>query len=195
MRRSGGRTAREARRWWPALAGIVVWAACASGHLAMVGRQQGEISLPDEPGALIQMRRNGCPDEPCPVYSVSIYSDGAATYDGRANVGVVGRRALRVQPADVSALISALDAMDFLDSAENCCICPEVTALGTVTLDYRPGAVAKTVLHDPRCPSAPPAFSGLEAQIDRATGAGRLAFLPVQRGVALSRQASGGAGP
>jgi hypothetical protein len=182
---AGGRTARRARRGWLALAGVVALSACASGHLAMVGRHQDEISLPDEPGALIQMRRNGCPDEPCPVYSVAIFSDGAVVYDGRANVGVVGRRSLRVRAADVSALISALDAMDFLDSAENCCLCPDAAAPGTVTLDYRPGAVAKTVLHDPRCASAPPALARLERQIDLATGAGQLASLPVHRGVAL----------
>jgi hypothetical protein len=186
---------RKGRRFWLVVAAAAAaFSACASDHPVMVGRHQGQISLPDEPAALIQMRRNGCLDEPCPVYSVSIFPDGSAVYDGRANVGVIGRRALRVRPEDLCALINSLDAMDFLDSAQNCCLCPDAAAPSTVTLDYRPGTVSKTVVHDPRCATAPPAFFGLERQIDHATGAERLAFLPARKGVALSGQAGGRSG-
>ena len=80
--------------------------------------------------------------------------------------------------------------MDFLDSADGCCICPNVADKSLVTLDYRPGAVTKTVLHDQRCSKAPPAFSALEAEIDRSTGAGRLASLPARSDVALESGAS-----
>jgi hypothetical protein len=175
-------------------AALVALSACASGHAVMVGRHRDDISLPDEPGALIQMRRNGCPDQPCPVYSVSIFSDGTAVYDGRANVGVIGRRPLKVSAGEMCALITTLDTMDFLDSAQNCCVCPDAAAPSTVTLDYRPGMVAKTVVHDRRCATAPPGLAGLEKQIDSATGAGRLAWSPVPGGVALSGQ-NGRAGP
>lgn len=180
---------------WLLGAALAVLSACASGHAVMVGRHADDISLPDEPGAIIQMRRNGCPDAPCPVYSVAIFSDGTGVYDGRANVGVIGRRALKVSAGEMCALITALDEMDFLDSAQNCCVCRDATTPSTVTIDYRPGMVAKTVVHDRRCATAPPAFAGLEKQIDGATGAGRLAWIPVHRGVALSGQDPGPAGP
>ena len=86
-------------------------------------------------------------------------------------------------------LISTIDAMDFLDSALDCCVCPEAADPKLVTLDYRPGSVTKTVQHDQRCSKAPAAFSALEKQIDLSTGAGRLASLPAGRDIALGSTA------
>ncbi len=165
---------------------------CASSHSVMVGRHTDEIVLADDPEALIQMRQNGCADEPCPVYSVSIFPDGTVVYDGRANVGVVGRRRVKLPAGGLDALITALDSMDFLDTADNCCVCPEVAEPRLVTLDYRPGAVTKTVVHDQRCGKAPPAILALEGKIDRATGAAAWAMVPAHRAVALR---GAGAGP
>jgi hypothetical protein len=163
--------------------------ACAASPPLVNGRHAAEIVLPDEPEALIQMRRQGCASDPCPIYAVSIFSDGTAVYDGRANVGVIGRRHARLSAGDLSALISTLDAMDFLDSASNCCVCPDAVDPSLVTLDYRPGAVTKTVQHDQRCSKAPPAFSALEKEIDLSTGAGRLASLPTRSDIALGSTA------
>ena len=159
--------------------------ACATTAPVVAGRHAAEVVLPDEPEALIQMRKQGCASEACPIYAVSIFPDGTGVYDGRANVGVIGRRSVRLAAGDLSALISAIDAMDFLDSATNCCVCPDAADQRLVTLDYRPGSVTKTVQHDERCSKAPPAFSALEKAIDRSTGAGRLASLPVRSDVAL----------
>ena len=150
--------------------------ACAGKPPVVVGRHADELKLADQPDALIQMRRQGCASERCPIYEVSIFSDGSAIYEGRANVGLVGEKRLHVTAADMCALINTIDAMDFLDSADDCCVCPDTgEQQRLVTVDYRPGAVTKTVTHDQRCPRAPPALSALEQQIDRATGAGRLA--------------------
>jgi hypothetical protein len=80
--------------------------------------------------------------------------------------------------------------MHFLDSANDCCVCPETTDQNLVTLDYRPGVVSKTVVHDQRCSKAPPALTALEKEIDRRTGAGRLASLPTPRDIALGSGAS-----
>jgi len=175
---------RKDRQSWLPFVVTMALSACASSHSVMVGGHEQEISIPDEPDALIQMRRNGCPDQPCPVYSVAIFSDGHAVYDGRANVGVIGRRALKLRAADLSALVTTLDAMDFLDSPEQCCVCSDARPRSSVTLDYRPGTVGKTVIHDQRCERAPLAFSRLESQIDRATTADRLAALPVRNDIA-----------
>jgi hypothetical protein len=177
-------------RWVVALGLAAALPACAAAPPVITGRHAAEIVLPDEPEALIQMRRQGCATEPCPIYAVSIFSDGTAVYDGRANVGVIGRRQARLPAGDLSALISALDAMDFLDSATNCCVCPEAADQRLITLDYRPGSVTKTVLHDQRCSKAPPAFSALEKEIDLSTGAGRLASLPAHSDIALGSTAN-----
>jgi len=178
------------RRWLPAIVIAAALPACAAVPPVVNGRHAAEIVLPDEPDALIQMRRQGCVDEPCPIYSVSIFPDGTAVYDGRANVGVIGRRPVRLASGDLSALISSIDAMNFLDSALDCCVCPEAADPNLVTLDYRPGPVIKTVQHDQRCAKAPAAFSALEKEIDLSTGAGRLASLPARSDVALGSTAT-----
>ena len=180
------------RRWTWVWATVIAAAlpACAAAPPVVTGRHAAEIGLPDEPEALIQMRRQGCPGEACPIYAVSIFPDGTAVYDGRANVGVIGRRQIRLTAGDLSALISAIDAMDFLDSATDCCVCPDAVEKNMVVLDYRPGSVIKTVQHDQRCSKAPPSFSALEKQIDLSTGAGRLASLPTRSDIALGSTAS-----
>jgi hypothetical protein len=177
-------------RLWLPFAVTMALSACASSHSVMVGGKEKEISIPDEPGALIQMRRNGCPDQPCPVYSVAIFSDGTVVYDGRANVGVIGRRTLKVGPSEVNALVTSLEAMDFIDSTDECCVCSDDRPPSLVTLDYRPGTTTKTVIHDQRCPTAPSAFARLESQIDRTTAAERLAAVPVGNEVASSSRSS-----
>lgn len=173
---SGGTELARQRAWVPAMIVASVLPACAAAPPVVVGRHAAELELADQPEALIQMRRQGCLREPCPIYAVSIFSDGSVIYEGRANVAVIGRKRLHVTAADLSALINAIDAMDFLDSADDCCVCPDTAVERLVTVDYRPGAVTKTVRHDQLCPRAPPALSALEQQIDRSTGAGRMAF-------------------
>lgn len=163
------------KAWIPAILLGSALQGCAAEKPVVVGRHADELELAEQPDALIQMRRQGCTTQPCPIYAVSIFPDGSAIYEGRANVGLIGRKPLRVTAGDLSALINAIDAMDFLDSADDCCVCPDAVERRLVTVDYRPGTVTKTVLHDQGCPRAPPALSALEQQIDRATGAGRLA--------------------
>ncbi len=165
--------------------------ACATAPpVAVAGGHAEEIVLAAQTDALIQMRRYGCTAEPCPVYEVSIFSDGTAVYDGRANVGVIGRRQARLASGELNALITALDAMKFLDSAEDCCTCPKADDQRLVTVDYRPGTVVKTVQHDQNCSRAPSALWALEREIDRSTGAGRLAALPVRSNIALGSAGS-----
>jgi hypothetical protein len=117
------------------------------------------------------MRRGGCPPDTCPVYSVSIYLDGTVVYDGRANVGVIGRRTAKVSAEHLNDLLSQIEVMDFMDSSEQCCVCPDaVEGAHRVILDYRPGSTYKTVLQDDACSSAPAAMSAIERSIDQAAG-------------------------
>jgi hypothetical protein len=180
---------RRLGKWVAAVIITAALPACAGTPPIVAGPHAAQLVLPDEPDALIQMRRQGCAGEPCPIYAVSILSDGTAIYDGRANVGVIGRRRVRLAAGVLNTLITAIDAMNFLDSADGCCVCPNVADTRLVTLDYRPGAVTKTVLHDQRCSKAPPALSALEEEIDRTTGAGRLASLAARRDIALESTA------
>ncbi|HZL16641.1 MAG TPA: DUF6438 domain-containing protein [Polyangia bacterium] len=155
------------------IAGLVMLAAAGCGTTGVAAGAHGSdtlAALPDVPDALIQMRRSPCAFDKCPVYSVSIFTDGTVVYNGRSNVGVVGTRKGKISPDQLNQLISALDSMDFLDLPPEGCVCSDATGQQMVTLDYRPGSVQKTVVHDSGCWSAPPAMAMLEQSIDRTAG-------------------------
>jgi len=153
---------------------VVVSATIGCGHNRASETGQGAEQLASRPDALIQMRRGGCPPGVCPVYSVSIFPDGTVAYDGQANVAVLGHRTAKVSAERLNDLLTQLEAMDFLDSPEQCCVCPDATdGAHLVILDYRPGATDKTVLHDDACGLAPPTMTAIESSIDQATGVER----------------------
>jgi hypothetical protein len=153
-----------------------MWASAALGcaHNRASDSGQGAEQLASRPDALIQMRRGGCPPDVCPVYSVSIFLDGTVAYDGQANVAVLGHRTAKLSPERLNDLLSQIEAMDFLDTSEEACVCPDaMDKAHMVILDYRPGSMVKTVLHDDACGSAPPALRAIERTIDQATGVER----------------------
>jgi hypothetical protein len=156
------------------LAAMLAGAAFGCAHNRASATGQGAEQLASTPEALIQMRRGGCPPGVCPVYSVSVFLDGTIAYDGQANVAVLGHRTAKLSAERLTALLSQIEAMDFLDSSEQCCVCPDATdGAHLVILDYRPGSMVKTVLHDDACSAAPPALGVLERAIDRAAGTER----------------------
>ena len=141
---------------------------CATGGAAPDLRR-----LPDAPEALVQLRRPGCASGTCPVYSVSIFADGAVVYDGAANVAVLGQQRAKISAQQLRALQLSLEETHFLDNVDECCVCPDRRGTRTVVLDYRPGMVRKTVVHDPDCAAAPPGLGTLEALIEGMTGTRR----------------------
>jgi len=152
------------------MAAMVASAAIGCAHNRASETGQGAEQLASRPDALIQMRRGGCPPGVCPVYSVSIFLDGTVVYDGQANVAVLGHRTAKLSAERLNDLLSQIEAMDFLDSSEQCCVCPDAMERAhLVILDYRPGAAAKTVLHDDACGLAPPTMTAIERSIDQAT--------------------------
>ena len=155
-------------------AAMVVTATLGCAHNRASETGQGAEQLASVPDALIQMRRGGCPPDVCPVYSVSIFLDGTVAYDGRANVAVLGHQTTKLSAERLNELLSQIDAMHFLDSSDQCCVCPDgADRTHLVILDYRPGSLVKTVLHDDSCNSAPPSLTAIEANIDKATGVER----------------------
>jgi hypothetical protein len=141
-------------------------AGCASSGVAAT---PGFKRLADVPGAMIQMRRTGCVTGQCPVYSVAILPDRTVVYDGET----AGARRKSISPEQMRELQLAIEKMHFLDSTEECCLCPSKPGGRYVVLDYSPGFVRKTVVHDEDCPSAPPAMGALEHLIERTTGVGQ----------------------
>jgi hypothetical protein len=163
------------RRWRGGLVlaaalGTTVAGGCASGGLPA---STTLARLPEQPAALVQMRRAGCPSGNCPVYGLSIFADRTVVYDGATNVAVTGERRGVIAPEQMRALQLSLEEMHFLDSTDECCVCPDQNAGRYVVLDYRPGLIRKTVVHDQDCAAAPPAISALERLIDGMTDARR----------------------
>jgi hypothetical protein len=157
--------------WGEALVALVGVAGCGSVGGTAAGRGTDQLAvMRDNPDALIQMRKSACAPDRCSAYSVSIFADGTVAYEGLANVSVVGQRRGKISSDRLSELISTIDAMDFLDLPAAGCVCSAETGRQMVTLDYRPGSVQKTVVHDSGCWSAPPALGALEAAIDRVSG-------------------------
>jgi hypothetical protein len=156
--------------------GVVVVAAGAlggcAGNKALSNPAVAELRQPD---ALIQLRRAGCvADQGCPIYSVSIFADGTVTYEGRANVAVVGTRREKIPVERLADLVSRIETTGFLDSPEQCCVCEGSDEGGhMVLIDYRPGRIEKTIVNDDACRSAPASMRELERAIDDATISGR----------------------
>jgi Domain of unknown function (DUF6438) len=160
---------RARARGWSAGIGVAVVVAlggCASHGVSPPGNVAYPVAIPDVPDALVQMRRRGCSGDRCPVYSVSIFEDRSVVYEGHSHVAVIGTRRSTVSSAQLNALICQIDALKFLDSPDDCCVCSQSNQNELVVLDYRPGSIAKTVVHDAQCLSAPQGLRELEQAID-----------------------------
>lgn len=178
--------------WHRCLLLVLVMAigACAAERGDVRDQGTDKVALAAVPDALIQMRRNGCVGQRCPVYGLSIFLDGTVVYEGQANVGTVGRHTWRVPPDKVNELISAFEAVDFLDTPEHTAVCPDAQRTAMVILNYRPGRCEKTVIHDDRCLSAPANLTRLEATIDRLSGSDERSIVTKDRGSVALRPSS-----
>lgn len=152
------------------LAGVVALLGCASGSASHKKGVAQIKALGEESGSVVQLRRAGCASGDCPVYSVAVFMDGTTVYEGRANVAVMGERRTKLPPDRVSELINAMGKADFLNTPEECCMCPDAKRPRLVMIDYRPGLARKSILHDETCGAAPDALNGLTDTIERLVG-------------------------
>ena len=153
---------------------ISVAAGCASTRAS---GPAVDDALACRPEALIQLRSDGCDDGHCAVWGVSIYTDGSVVYRGGANVAAVGPRRSKLASANLSTLVSALEKVDFIDTPEHCCDCPDDRddpKAAKLVIDYRPGGVEKEIVLDERCRAVPDAIRGLAGQIETLTGVATL---------------------
>ncbi len=157
-----------------ALASIVAAAGCASTRAS---GPAVDDALACRPEALIQLRSDGCDSGRCPVYGVSVFTDGSVVYQGGANVAFIGQRRSKIPEANVATLVSAIEKMDFLDTPEHCCDCPDAPdnpKAAKLVIDYRPGGVEKEIVVDDRCKSVPDVVRGLAGQIQAVTAVATL---------------------
>lgn len=159
-------------RGWATVVMVAALAGCASSPAQTTCMKQ-LAAMTDSPDAIVQLRRAGCSPGACPIFSVSVFLDGTVVYEGRSNVAVVGQRRATLTPEQISQLIVAMQEAHFLDNPDNCCSCPGADQSNLVVIDYRPGHVQKTVIHDQACESAPLAMNTLTSTIERLTAVER----------------------
>ena len=132
--------------------------------------------------AIATLERTGCYGE-CPVYRLTVSSDGSVVYVGTRWVKVMGRQVYKVTDAQLAELQAAFERANFAqlrdyDKVEN-------TDDDWAHISYRrSGGLSgmKRVRHYHGDNSAPPALGALEDEFDRIVDSGRLVGVPAVSG-------------
>jgi hypothetical protein len=145
---------------------LVALASCATASATGPNR---EAALTARADALFQLRSRGCEEGGCPVYSVAIYTDGAVIFDGGSGVKAIGRLKGELANTEIAALVDAFHRVDFIDTPEHCCDCPEAPknrGAAQIVVDYRPGGVEKEIVVDELCGAPSQSVRGLIEDIE-----------------------------
>lgn len=129
------------------------------------------------PGATViaTLERTGCYGE-CPVYRLTVNSDGSVVYVGMRWTKTLGRQVYKISEAQLAELEAAFEHANFAqlrdyDKVEN-------TDDDWVLISYRRGIGLKRVRHYHGDNAAPPALGTLEDEFDRIVDSGRLVGVP-----------------
>ena len=121
------------------------------------------------------LERTGCYGE-CPVYRLTVSSDGTVVYVGTRWVKILGRQQYKISEAQLAELDAAFDRVNFMqlrdfDRVEN-------TDEDWAHLSLTRAGRTKRVRHYHGDVTAPPGLSVLEDEFDRIVDSGRLIGLP-----------------
>ncbi len=133
------------------------------------------------PGAmpLATLERTGCYGE-CPVYRLTVNTDGSVVYVGTRWVKVLGRHEYKLSEAQLSDLESAFERANFMTFHDYDHV--ESTDDDWAHLSLQRGGRTKRVRHYHGDSAAPPALSALEDEFDRVTDSGRFVGVPAISG-------------
>ena len=114
----------------------------------------------------------------CPVYRLTVSSDGKVSYEGTANVKHLGSANGEVPANRVSALLDELDKAGYFSFADR--YTPAEPTCGRYATDL-PSTItsaslearSKRIVHDQGCGAAPGALAVLEKRIDEVLGSSR----------------------
>lgn len=124
---------------------------------------QTSPEVKSEPTVLVTLKRGPCNGR-CPVYSVSVQSDGRVIFDGVRNVAYPGETKLKMASSMLEQLKKALDGAP-LDSWKDSYDSKIVDA-PTAELTFR----GRTVKHSMADETIPPELKALEEEVDRLAG-------------------------
>jgi hypothetical protein len=157
----------------PALALLLLAAACVPRKPA-APPSDAPSGAAGHTDAVVTLERKPCFGG-CPVYSISVSSEGVVSYQGLAGVRHLGAASKRIESEQVLALVSEFERAGYFSfapryiAAEPACgryATDSPTAVTSVTN----GSRTHRVEHDYGCSSAPGGLVVLERRIDEALG-------------------------
>ncbi len=125
---------------------------------------------------LATLERTGCYGE-CPIYRLTIATDGSVVYVGTRWVKVIGRREYGISTAQVAELQSEFQRAGFLQLHDYDHV--ESTDDDWAHLSFQLNGRIKRVRHYHGDATAPAALSALEDEVDRVTASAQFTGSPV----------------
>jgi hypothetical protein len=161
---------RNSSRWLArvlACALLVSLAACGKKKAPADAISIDQPHPPDTvPGTTViaTLERTGCYGE-CPVYRLTVNSDGSVVYVGTRWVKVLGRQVYKISEAQIAELQAAFERANFNQMRDYDKV--ESTDDDWAHISYRRGGGFKRVRHYHGDNAAPPALGALEDEFDR----------------------------
>lgn len=116
------------------------------------------------PGVIVSLARGGCYGR-CPVYRITIHSDGWVQWDGYADVAVRGRRWSRLSSAELAGVRDAFARARYLDRP-NDFSCGGADA-AAVAIFFSDGVRSRSVRHSSHCDAALMTLENLGCVVDK----------------------------
>jgi hypothetical protein len=168
---------RNSRRWLARLLACVALVGLVGCGKKKAPTDTTSVDQPHPPDAvpgaqvIATLERTGCYGE-CPVYRLTVNSDGSVVYVGTRYVKVLGRQVYKISEAQMAALQAAFEHANFNQLKDYDKV--ESTDDDWAHLSYRRGGGFKRVRHYHGDNAAPPALAALEDEFDRIVDSGRL---------------------
>jgi len=147
----------------------------AAVGLAALAAPKGASTAPVDAGKkapiLASLQRTACYGT-CPIYKVTVRSDGTVEYDGERFVKVTGHQVAKLDPSHVEALRKAFADAKFF-KLKGSFDCHDETDNPSVILTYRHGKQSRTIRHYHGCRRAPESLGTLEKRMDEIIGTAR----------------------
>lgn len=185
---------RNSRRWsWRIVAGLALLclAACQKKKAPADTLSVDQPHPPDAvAGAMpvATLERTGCYGE-CPVYRLTVNSDGTVVYVGMRWVKVLGRQVFKISETQLTELQQAFERANFAQLRDYDRV--ESTDDDWAHLSLRRGSSVKRVRHYHGDNSAPATLGALEDEFDRIVDSARLVGASGVSGAAPNASALG----
>lgn len=118
---------------------------------------------------VVHLQRSTCYGN-CPSYSVTVFGDGRIEYEGLKFVKTTGKKAGRIEPADLKRIVSEFEKANYFSLDQytyDKCSCTLCTDMPTAITEIQARGKSHKVEHYYGCRCAPKALWDLEVAIDK----------------------------